>query len=123
MPCSQLWEQSRNVAAQARLEQQEHQIRESLQTISAGRPGDAEPEVRRRVAVMQRRTGLPIDEAAQRASASGAEKVWGRTIDFVDVAFLERGARAARAVARVVTQDGQGLGTGFMRLADALPDQ
>jgi endonuclease G len=101
-------------AARARVEERRQQIEDSLRAIAAGRPGDAEPEKTRRAAVLQRRTGMSIGEALSRAPASGAERVWGKTIDFVDVAFLERGARVARAVARVVTRDGQGLGTGFM---------
>lgn len=43
----------------------------------------------------------------------GPEAIWG-TIDFVGVAFLERGRRAARAVARVAFKSGQALGSGFM---------
>ena len=89
-------------------------IRASMSAIAAGRPGDAEPELTRRAAVLQRRLGMSYDEATRRAPASGAEKVWGKTIDFVDVVFLERGMHAARSVARVATPDGQGLGTGFM---------
>ena len=89
-------------------------IRASMSAIAAGRPGDAEPELTRRAAVLQRRLGMSYDEATRCAPASGAEKVWGKTIDFVDVVFLERGMHAARSVARVATPDGQGLGTGFM---------
>ena len=102
------------VAARLRIQQQAEQIQRSLDAIGAGRPGDAEPEMLRRSAVLQRRIGLPVQEAAREAPRSGAEKVWGKTIDFVDVAFLQRGAYAARAVARIATRDGQGLGTGFM---------
>jgi len=102
------------VAARLRIKQQGDQIKHSLDAIGAGRPGDAEPEMGRRSAVLQRRIGLGADEAMREAPGSGAEKVWGKTIDFVDVAFLQRGSYAARAVARVVTRDGQGIGTGFM---------
>ena len=101
-------------AARERIHQNIERIRKSLADIAAGRPGDAEPEASRRAAVLQRRTGIAYDEALRVAPASGKEKVWGKTIDFVDVVFLERGMRASRAVARVATRDGQGIGTGFM---------
>lgn len=102
------------VAARLRIKEQSEQIQHSLDAIGAGRPGDAEPEIARRSAVLQRRMGLDFADATREAPRSGAEKVWGKTIDFVDVAFLQRGAYAARAVARVITKDGQGIGTGFM---------
>ena len=100
-------------AARTRLQERWQQIEHSLRAIADGRPGDAEPEKKRRAAVLQRRTGMPFEEASSRALASGVERVWGKTIDFVDVALLERGVQAAHAVARVVTRDGQGLGKGW----------
>jgi endonuclease G, mitochondrial len=54
------------------------------------------------------------DRAARMAASDGREKKWGPTIDFVDAVFLERGMHAARSVARVVTREGQDIGTGFM---------
>lgn len=101
-------------AARKRVREQSEQIAQSLRAIAEGRPGDAEPEGSRRAAVLGRRIGLSYEDAARAMPRTGAEKVWGKTIDFVDVAFLERGVHAARAVARVATPDSQGLGTGFM---------
>lgn len=101
-------------AARARIEEQRQEIENTLRAIAQGRPDDAEPEGKRRIAVRQRRTGMPAEEVINRTQVYGAERVWGKTIDFVDVAFLERGAHAARPVARIITQDGQGLATGFM---------
>lgn len=48
------------------------------------------------------------------AKAAGAERIYGSTIDFVGIAFLQRGFRAARAVARVAFRDGRAQGSGVM---------
>lgn len=101
-------------AARARIRKSMGDIHRSLDAIATGRPGDAEPDESRRAAVLRRRRGVAFDDAARLAPSAGAEKVWGKTIDFVDYVFLERGMRAGRAVARVATRDGQGIGTGFM---------
>jgi endonuclease G, mitochondrial len=100
--------------ARNRIKQSVGQIHESLKAIQEGRPGDAEKDEDRRSAVLQIRTGIPIAMARRESKAIGAEAIWGKTIDFVDVAFLERGAIASRSVCRIITQDGQGLGTGFL---------
>jgi endonuclease G len=102
--------------ARKRIEQSMTQIRASLKAIADGRPGDAESDVRRRTQVYQARTGVPLQEAHARVTqpGEGRERIFGKTVDFVDVAFFERGRRAARAVARIVTRDGAPLGTGFL---------
>jgi len=99
-------------AAQARIRESMADIHDSLAVIAAGRPGDAERDASRRAAVLQRRRGVAYDDAVRLAPTSGAEKVWGKTIDFVDYVFLERGTRAGRAVARVATPDGQASAPG-----------
>lgn len=43
-----------------------------------------------------------------------AEAIWGDTVDFVSVAFLEMGARKARSVGRVAFKSGQPNGTGVL---------
>ena len=101
-------------AARERIRQSMDLIRRSLTAIADGRPGDAEPDLARRAAVLQRRLGMARVDAASVAPAAGPEKTWGKTIDFVDYVFLERGMRAGRAVARVATREGAGFGTGFM---------
>src|SRR4051794_30442079 len=103
-------------AARARIADAMPQIRHSMTAIDAGRPGDAETEFVRRVQVYQARTGVSLEAADRKVSASdgGAERTWGKTVDFVDVAFFERGRRAARSVARIITTDGAALGTGFL---------
>lgn len=44
----------------------------------------------------------------------GAEAIWGDTVDFVSVAFLEIGARTARSVGRVAFKSGRPRGTGVL---------
>lgn len=102
--------------ARARLSTAMPQIQHSLAAIAAGRPGDAEVEPSRRAQVFQARTKSTLAEADLAISGqdSGAERIFGQTIDFVDVAFFERGRRASRAVVRIVTTDGAALGTGFL---------
>ncbi|OSI68623.1 hypothetical protein BSZ22_20895 [Bradyrhizobium canariense] len=103
-------------AARKRITDAIAQIRHSVSAIESGRPGDAEYENSRKVQVLQARTGVSLDEAARVVARpdEGAERIWGKTVDFVDVAFFERGRRAAREVARIVTKDGAPLGTGFL---------
>jgi endonuclease G len=69
-----------------------------MSMIREGRPGDAEPELARKVQVFQARTGLSLEEADRKATQpeAGAERIWGKTVDFVDVAFFERGRRLPR---------------------------
>lgn len=49
---------------------------------------------------------LPVD--------GGAERIWGNTVDFVNVSFLEKGARIARSVGRVAFRNERPLGSGFL---------
>jgi endonuclease G, mitochondrial len=89
------------------------QIRHSLKVIAEGRRGAAEPDESRRAAVLQVRRGLSDVDARREALKTGPESLWGKTVDFVGVAFFERGRRAARCVCRI-TQAGSPLGTGFL---------
>src|SRR5262245_55379611 len=102
-------------AAKRRVASALPQIRRSVTLIEKGRPGDAEPELSRRIQVYQARTGVSLEEADRKAAQpeGGAERIWGKTVDFVDVAFFERGRRVARAVTRIIATDGAPLGTGF----------
>lgn len=105
--------------ARKRIQAAEDEIRRSLRLASAGNPLGAEPVESRLVARLQITAQLPKDRAqavaAQIRAAAGQDRpdeksnlaaVRLRTvfdsIDFVSVAFLERGMRAARAVARVL---------------------
>ncbi len=99
--------------ARGRIRRDADVIRHSLKVIAAGRRGDAEPDPTRRAAVLQARCGLSDAESRSESMKTGPESIWGKTIDFVGVAFLERGRRAARSVCRI-TQDGSPIGTGFL---------
>ncbi len=61
-------------------------------------------------------TDIPaaVRSVATPAPADAREKVWGDTVDFVNVSFLAIGARVARAVGRVAFANGQAQGTGFL---------
>lgn len=90
---------------ESRLDDTRAQRLHSRQEIGAGRPDLAEDDPRRRARFEAHMSGqAPVD----------AEKVWGGA-DFVEAVFLDLGARAARAVARIVTDRGRTpLGTGFL---------
>ena len=100
-------------AARERIRAAAKEIRHSLEVIAEGRPGEAEPDESRRTAVLQARRGMSMDDARRAAAKTGPESIWGQTIDFVGVAFFERGRRAAHPVCRI-TQSGQPIGTGFL---------
>ena len=100
-------------AVRKRIRETAGQIRTSLTAIAKGRPGDAEKDESRRAAVLQARLGLGDVDARQEAKKTGPESIWGKTIDFVGVAFFDRGRRAARPVCRIA-QGGQAIGTGFL---------
>ena len=101
-------------AARDRVRKCADEIKHSLRAIAEGRPGDAETEETRRSDVVQVRKGVSFEEARKIARAAGPEAVWGKTIDFVGVAFFERGQRAARSVCRIAARAGQAVGTGFL---------
>lgn len=103
-------------AARRRIQEKMAEIQNSVAAIAEGRPGDAEPDKVRKAQVYQARMGGSLD-AARRIAAqpdAGKERRFGATVDFVDVAFFERGMRTARSVARITTKDGFGFGTGFL---------
>ncbi len=82
-------------------------------------PGDAEvlsAQVRRQAARRPGEVETPdaLPEAIAERAFGGAEAIWGDTLDFVSVAFLEMGARKARAVGRVAFKSGQPNGSGVL---------
>lgn len=116
-----------------RLERCEGQIDHTLLAVRRGNPLAAEPDRERlearlrtkadlsreeaeAVAIGIRSTGIPRPRrfVAARRGFAGPEKVWGSTLDFVNVSFLERGFHAARSVGRVTFLDGRPQGTGWM---------
>lgn len=87
----------------------------------ARRPVPATTETRRRRRGINETARLerpPMDPATSPANpctgTDGREKVWGDTADFVNVAFLEKGAMVARSVGRVAFHNGRGEGTGVL---------
>ncbi|MCA1600277.1 MAG: DNA/RNA non-specific endonuclease [Acidobacteria bacterium] len=120
--------QSVENAARRRLAKTQGQIRASLAAIASGNPLAAEwdrERLRERLqtkAMLSREEaeavilGIRSFEAAERRKGKGPgpEAIWGSTIDFVGVSFLERGYRSARSVARIAFKDGRAQGTGFM---------
>ncbi|PZO71085.1 MAG: DNA/RNA endonuclease, partial [Sphingomonas taxi] len=120
-------------AVKARLRANHGEIVHSIDAAQAGNPLAAEPDPGRRVARLQSKARLTQREAealdatirtlsetparegvAPAVGAAGAEKVWGDTVDFVNVSFLEKGARIARAVGRVSFRNESPVGTGFL---------
>lgn len=117
-----------------RIEQARGQINHSMECITSGNPLGAEPNSERLTGRIARKMNVTASEARRvtlgiramselpRAkleamsdrTAVGAEAIWGDSIDFVDVSFLERGVAAAKSVARVAFLNGQAQGTGFM---------
>lgn len=127
-------------AIKSRLRANHNEITHSMQAANAGNPLAAEPDTGRRVARLQSKANLSHREAeaidatirsmgtardladsaeiaftkAVLPSTGGPEKIWGDTVDFVNVSFLEKGARIARAVGRVSYENETPLGSGFL---------
>ena len=122
--------------ARARIAANAGEIRQTLSNVADGNPLASEKNPARLVARLMAKNVMSREEAEataigirafatmsgdQRtkmmrtsAEAGGPEAIWGQTIDFVGVAFFERGRRAANSVARVAYRNGRGLGSGLM---------
>ncbi len=112
-------------SARARLTQAADQIDNTLLRVAENNPLGAEQDTDRLVARLQAKAALTRDEATVMARGiealtrtdapkGGEERVYGSTIDFVSSVFLDRGAAACRAVARVAFRDGRAQGSGFL---------
>lgn len=114
-----------------RLKKAAPEIKASLGFIASGNPLAAEPLPARLARRIEAKTGVsqaaatmmtaairtaadPDARTAMVAKVAGPEAIQGSTLDFVGVAFLERGRRAADAVGRVAFLNGRAQGTGFM---------
>lgn len=112
------------VGARARIERARDQQEKTVAAIRRGNPMDAEWDrtralmrVEARARMMPRQAVATIaSEVSERLAEPTAvpERIWGATEDFVGVAFLQRGANAARSVGRVAFRDGRPQGTGFL---------
>ncbi len=110
-------------------------IEYALQAFRAQNPFAAEPSEQRRQRRLQSKLNVsPVQaevlnrEVVRRAMGKKVidrpelaptlddrrEAIWGDTVDFVSVAFLERGAQIARSVGRVAFRNGRAQGTGVL---------
>jgi endonuclease G len=98
-----------------------------LEAVRRGRPLEAEDEEERKVRRIQRVARIAPEQAARIASYDDgalalmdgtarrlAERIQGKTVDFVGAAFLDLARAAANAVGRVVFRDRRPQGSGFM---------
>lgn len=114
-------------SARARIRQTAQERERVLEAVRLGRPLDAEPEMNRKIDRIQAITGVNQQQAENLAEYAdparlgladearlGAERIQGKTTDFVGVSFLDLARRAANAVGRVVFYNGEPVGSGFM---------
>lgn len=114
-----------------RLKRTQRTIETSLTHIAEGNPLASETKIARRLQRLQTKASLSREEAvmvsaaidaaampgaelAGMAKKAGPEAIRGTTLDFVGIAFLERGRRAADAVGRVAFLSDAPQGTGFL---------
>ncbi|MEM7701957.1 MAG: serine protease [Pseudomonadota bacterium] len=133
-----------NDSIKERIRDNHHQIARTLNVVNSGNPYAAEPDRTRRIDRLQTKANLSrsaaamidsqiemlgkMPEAQELASpdgvddsdsldddgTDGAEKIWGDSVDFVNVSFLEKGARIARSVGRVAYRSNHPQGSGFL---------
>ncbi|MCI0388640.1 MAG: DNA/RNA non-specific endonuclease [Acidobacteria bacterium] len=114
-------------AASARIRQASEERRCVLETAASSHPLDAEPDEIRKVDRIQTVTGVGRREAERLVryeapesfgltgeAKLGAERIQGRTTDYVGVSFLESALAAAGTVGRIVFRNLQPQGSGFM---------
>jgi endonuclease G, mitochondrial len=120
------------IAARTRSESAKEKRNRALEAIYSDRPLDAEPSEARKIQRVQAVAGVSSEQArrvcnyesgALTALAGerliGAERIQGKSIDFVGVSFLELARAAAGTVGRVVRKDLRPVGSGFM-VSDSL---
>lgn len=122
--------------ARKRISNNQAEIERTLDNVSAGNPLASEKDGARLVARLMAKNNMAREEAEATAvgirafdqmsktdrkkalrlgaEAGGPEAIWGQTIDFVGVAFFERGRLASNAVGRVAYENGRGWGSGFL---------
>ncbi|TIX38002.1 MAG: hypothetical protein E5V36_22630, partial [Mesorhizobium sp.] len=124
----EIFAQVENIVRQ-RIKKTRTEIEASLGHIANGNPLAAEQTLSRRLDRLQVKASLSRTEAemisaaidmrsaGERKAAAkqpGPEAILGPTLDFIGVAFLERGRRAADAVGRVAFLNGNPQGSGFL---------
>ena len=113
-------------AARRRIQRSSEQQQQTIAAVRQGRPLEAEFDSERIAsrqhaesfvatkAVLPSVVGALETVGGAPGAPGGAERIWGNTVDFVGVAFLQQGAHAARAVGRVAWRDGRAQGSGFL---------
>jgi len=114
-------------AARARVRETEEQRERVRHAFASDRPLDAEPNEARKVNRIQAVTGVSREHAVSLAryedpaelglageARLGAERLQGKTVDFVGVSFLELARGAESTVGRAVFRDLRPQGSGFM---------
>lgn len=114
-------------AARKRVDDAAWQRAQVWREVARGCPLDAEWQIERRIARIQRVTGVDREAAEALAHSvdpgavglTGRKKrlakvVQGTTADFLDMFFLDLARRAADSVCRLAFPNGEWVGTGFM---------
>jgi endonuclease G len=116
-------------AARARIEGKEgtEQREKTIEAIRSGKPLDAEESEPRKVQRFKAVANVSDETATRLArgespdnlglkgeAKSGAERIQGKSDDFVGVSFLDLARKAANAVGRVVFNDLSPVGSGFL---------
>ncbi len=113
--------------AKGRVAEATEQRRRVLDAVRRGRPLEAEDQLERKLRRIQRVARIAPEQAASIASYDDgalalmdgearrlAERIQGKTVDFVGAAFLDLARAAANTVGRVVFRDRRPQGSGFM---------
>lgn len=117
-----------NESVSRRLSDAARQIGRSIHEVARGNPYGAEPNPVRLVDRISLKTGLDVDQSRDLAdwistaptprelaeAVPGPEALIGPTLDFLGVAFLEKGRAVADAVVRIRFRDGRPQGTGAL---------
>jgi endonuclease G len=117
----------------ARIQEAQPQINRVIEAVKSGRPLDAEDNNERKIRRFQAASAVnseqakkltEYDETVLKSLAGerrlGAERIQGKTTDFVGVSFIELAKAASSTVARVIYRDsGDPVGSGFM-ISDGL---
>jgi endonuclease G, mitochondrial len=115
------------IAGRTRTGSAREQRNRALKAIYSGRPLDAEPSEARKVHRFQKVAGVSTELARKLSNYEpgalsglagerllGAERIQGKSIDFVGVSFLDLARAAAHTVGRIVFRDLRPVGSGFM---------
>lgn len=119
-------------AARRRINESQTERNRVWKAIKSGRPLDAEDSTLRKLRRFQSASGVNTEQAKKLAEYEpsvlkslsgerrlGAERIQGRSTDFVGVSFIELAKAASGTVGRVIHNNGNPIGSGFM-ISDSL---